>query len=142
MAESSLQGAQGIQAMPVGAANEWIDAFIMPPAKRVQRLNAFERQFGQARESVRGLRRHLRRQGDGEREVLVDEEVGVPVEANLVEGGELVAHSTFAYERAASGALVRRGVRTERVLPGSHGARLVTDVRFSDVAVEQRGGRR
>ena len=115
MAEGILAGAAGVRAVPAGEAADWIDAIIMPGAKRRQRLSAFERQFGRRRGVVRGLSRHLRQQGDGEREVLVDEELGVPVEANLIAKGELVAHSTFAYERAASGALLRRGVRTERM---------------------------
>jgi hypothetical protein len=91
---------------------------------------------------VRGLSRYLRQQGEGEREVLVDEQTGVPIESNLIVNGDLVAHSTFAYERAASGVMVRRGMRSERVISGGDGNRMVTEVSFSDIAVEQRGGRR
>jgi hypothetical protein len=142
MAEGVLAGAHGVRTVPPGGATDWIDAFIMPDAKRPQRLSAFDLQFGRRRGVVRGLSRHLRQQGDGEREVLVDEEVGVPVEANLVAAnGELVAHSTFVYERAASGAVLRRGLRTER-MSGSDGTRIVTEVSFSDITVEQRGGAR
>jgi hypothetical protein len=143
MAEEVLAGAHGVGTVPPGGTTDWIDAIIMPDAMRMQRLSAFDRQFGRRRGVVRGLSRHLRQQSDGEREVLVDEEVGVPVEANLVAtNGELVAHSTFAYERAASGAVLRRGVRTERMLSGSNGTRIVTEVSFSDITVEQRGGAR
>jgi hypothetical protein len=140
MADGMLRGVSGVAALPSGASN-WIDAMIMPAAKRMQRLNAFERQFGQPRGMERGLRRYLRHQDDGDREVLVDAETGVPMETNLVVEGALVAHSTFAYERAASGAVLRRGMRTERVAPGGDGTRMVTEVSFSDLAVAQKGGR-
>jgi hypothetical protein len=37
--------------------------------------------------------------------------------------------------------LLWRGRRTEQALPGGDGRRTVTEVTFSDIAVEQRGGR-
>jgi hypothetical protein len=141
MAEDMLQGAYGVRAVPHAASPNWIDVFIMPMAGRRQRLEAFERQFGRRRGVVQGLSRHVRQEGEGEREVLVDDETGVPIEANLVARGELIAHSTFSYNRAVSGAIVRRGVHTERVLSGSRGARMVTEMSFNDITVEQRGGR-
>jgi hypothetical protein len=140
-AEAIPAGAHPAKAVQAGAATDWIDAIIIPGAKRSQRLSAIERQFGRRRGVIRGLSRHLRQQGDEQREVLVDEGVGVAVETNLIARGELVAHTTFAYERAASGALLRRGLRTERMLSGG-GGRVVTEVNFSDITVEQRGGPR
>jgi hypothetical protein len=141
MAEEMLRGADGIRAVPHTASSNWIDAFVMPAAGRQQRLDGFERQFGRRRGVVRGLSRYVRQEGEGECELLVDEAAGVVVEANLVARGELLGHSTFSYDRAVSGAIVRRGVRTERALSGSGGTRMVTEMSFSDIAVEQRGGR-
>jgi hypothetical protein len=141
MAEDILHGVSGVIAPSSGGATAWIDAFIMPAATRKQRLSAFDRQFGPSRGTVRGLSRRVRQQGDREREVLVDEQDGVPIESNLMVQGELVSHTTFGYERAASGTLLRRGVRTEQVLFRGDGRRAVTELSFSDIAVEQRGGR-
>jgi hypothetical protein len=141
LADDGWGAAQGARALPAGAGTDWIDTILMSGEKRAQRLGAFERQFGLRRGVIRGLSRHVRQQGDGEREVLVDEGAGVPIEANLVANGELVSHSTFAYERAASGALLRRGVRTERLVSGGGGMRMVTEVSFNDITVEQKGGR-
>jgi hypothetical protein len=57
---------------------------------------------------------------------------------NLVQNGALVSHTRFAYERAASGAIVRQGVRVERLVSGQ---RLVSEVRYSDIRLDQKGGR-
>ena len=133
---------------------EWVEAFVMSPSTRQSRLRAFDRQFGRRSGAVRGLTRYLRDDVDGRREgltrevivreVLVDDQSGVPVEANVVRGGELVSHSTFAYERAVSGAMVRRGVRIERAAssePGAAGSRLVTEVGYSNVRLDLKGVR-
>lgn len=139
---------------------EWVRALIMSPADQSVRLRSMAQRFGQRVGLVRGLGRYVRDRVDPERgvvvrEVLVDEQGGVPIEVNVMEGGSLVSHSLFAYERAVTGAMVRRGVRTERLLSGSSiredgalgralgvsGARVVSEVSYSDIRLEQKGGR-
>lgn len=146
--------------VPLAEGREWVRALIMSPADQPVRLRSMAQQFGKRVGLVRGLGRYVRDRVDPERgvvvhEVLVDEQGGVPIEANVMEGGALVSHSLFAYERAVTGAMVRRGVRTERLLSGSSiredgafgralgvsGARVVSEVSYSDIRLEQKGGR-
>jgi hypothetical protein len=72
------------------------------------------------------------------RRLLVDEQSAVPIESNLVRNGVLVSHTTFAYEQAASGVLVRRGVRHEGLVSGQ---RVITEVSYGDIRLDQNGGR-
>jgi len=127
--------------------SRWIHSFILSPASRSERMAGIERRFGRRAGTVRGLAQYLRDDAEGRHELLVDEASGAPVEANRVEGGKLVSHTRFSYDRAVSGALVRRGVRVERALPDSAGAsaspgrRLITELTYSSVQLDQKGGR-
>ncbi len=131
----------------------WIGALVMSAATRTDRLRAFDRRFGRRAGTVRGLSQYVHEEGSGRREVLVDDQNGVPVEASLVQGGALVSRSAFAYEQAPSGAIVRRGVRLERALsmraataamPGMFrdaAQRVVIEVSYSNIRLDQKGGR-
>lgn len=146
--------------VPLAEGRGWVRALIMSPADQPVRLRSMEQKFGRRVGLVRGLGRYVRDRVDPERgvvvhEALVDEQGGVPIEVNVMEGGALVSHSLFAYERAVTGAMVRRGVRIERLLSGSStredgalgralgasGARIVSEVSYSDIRLEQKGGR-
>lgn len=141
---------------------EWVGALVMSLADRPSRMRALTNSFGRRTGLVRGLGRYVRQAVDPDHgtvlhevlhEVLVDEQSAVPVEVNIVRGGALVSHSLFAYERGASGAVVRRGVRVEHLLEtgpqaaalarvkGLAGARVVSEVSFTDIRLEQKGGR-
>jgi hypothetical protein len=137
---------------------EWVGSLVMSLADRPSRMRALTQTFGRRTGLVRGLARYVRQTADPDQgavlqEVLVDEHSGVPVELNVVRGGALVSHSLFAYERGASGTVVRRGVRVERLLDagsraaslaqveGLSGARVVSEVSYADIRLEQRGGR-
>jgi hypothetical protein len=107
-------------------------------------VQAFGRQFGAKVGTVRGLGRYVRDDADGRRELLIDELEGVPVEANVVQHGALVSHSTFEYERTVSGTLIRKAVRHERALPVSAGVgslRMITDVSYGSIRLDQKGVR-
>jgi hypothetical protein len=148
-----VERAVALPVPPAAAGREWIASLVMPTSSRAQRLEAFQRQFGPSTGTVRGLTQFARRGPDGRREVLVDGQSGVPIESNVVVDDTLVTHSTFAYEAAASGVLLRRGARIERVLNRAAGAsditataapaaaRVVTEVTFRDVRLDQKGGR-
>lgn len=159
----AASAAQAGTDVPLAEGRGWVRALIMSPADQPVRLRSMAQKFGKRVGLVRGLGRYVRDRVDPERgvvvhEVLVDEQGGVPIEVNVMEGGALVSHSLFAYERAVTGAMVRRGVRTERLLSGSStredgalgralgvsgasGARIVSEVSYSDIRLEQKGGR-
>lgn len=138
---AAAPGAMGSPATRPAGGREWIRALVMSAGSRAERVQAFSRQFGARAAVVRGLGQYVRDDADGRREVLVDERDGVPVEANVVEQGALVSHSTFDYERTLSGALIRRAVRLERALSAAGAARMVTEVRYDNIRVDQKGGR-
>ena len=123
---------------------DWLDTFVVHKAKKEKRRKGLEDRFGRSRGQVKGLDRFLTASNDGEDEVLVDQEFGVPVELNRVRKGALVSHTTLEYERAADDALVRRSMRTEQTIDEGPdaGDRLVADVQFENLRIEKRGGSR
>ncbi len=126
---------------------DWIDRFVMQPGRASMRLRSVTKAFGRRAGWVRGHGQYLRSTGARRLELLVDEQDGVPVEVNVTDAGTLQSHTRFRYERAGSGALVRRGVRVERPAPPalsgatSAGARVVTDITYSQVRLLSKGGR-
>jgi hypothetical protein len=118
---------------------EWIQSLIMSAGDRPRRLQALDRAFGRRTGQVAGLGRYVRDDRDGQRETLVDEQSAVPVEMNVVHAGRLVSHTRFAYERSASGAVVRQGIRVERAASGQ---RLVTEMAFRNLRLQLTGGQR
>lgn len=120
---------------------EWVRAFVMTPDSATERRQAVQRSLGRRAGWVRGYGQYLRDAGDRRIEVLLDEQHGVPVETNVVEGGLLRSHTVYRYDRSTSGVLVRRGVRVERAISPPAGseaaaARVVTDITFSQVRLD------
>jgi hypothetical protein len=140
--------AQGATTSPSGSNQfQWIQSFVLSPATKAARVASVERAYGRRVGTVRGLAQYLRDDAEGRHELLVDDVSGAAVEANRTAGGTLVSHTTFSYERAVSGALVRRAVRVERTLPestersSSPGPRLITEFTYSNVRLDRKGGR-
>lgn len=125
---------------------EWVRSFVLLPEERQRRMTQVSRRFGQRAGWVRGYGQYIRAVGTQSIEWLVDEQDGVPVEVNVTEAGQLRLQTRLTYERAASGALLRRGVRVERALPAVDGStadeRAVTDITYSDVRLLTTGGGR
>ena len=105
------------------------------------RKRALEAAAGPARGAVRGLDRYMRQRGATVLEQLVDPALGVPVESNAVEGGVLVAHTTYEYQPFGPDRLLRRGTRVERRISGSSD-RTVVETRLENGRFERRGGGR
>jgi hypothetical protein len=120
------------------ASSEWADVFLTVAADHAQRRAALAREHGPARGRVRGLDRFVSERGGRRREVLVEPGLALPVEVNDVEGGQLVAHRTFAYEAGPTGAMVRRGTHAEHLAGDGTGERLVVDVDLSNLRFERR----
>ena len=87
---------------------------------------------------MRGLDRYVTTTGDRTDETLVDRQLQLPVEANVVRGGRLVSHRTISYEDAAGDLVVRRRVRTERLVSPTTGERAIVELEFTNVRLEQR----
>lgn len=147
---ASLDVALVEQAMSMTAprqaeGREWVRSLVLTPNRAASRRQVVQRALGRRAGWVRGYGRYMRQAGDRQVEVLLDERDGVPVETNVVEGGQLRSHTTYRYERAASGALVRRGARVERAVPptpdrqASAASRVVTDISFSQVRLDRAG---
>lgn len=100
-----------------------------------------ERRFGPAVERGEGFVRHTRLEGNQSLEVLVDALTGVPVEIIVMQEGRRVERTRHTYLPAAGGGLVRRAVRSERLVPGSPDRQLVTEVEFANVRVAVGGAR-
>ncbi len=120
---------------------EWIGSVILAASGREQRAAALVREFGRAAGRYEGRDCFVRTDGEVMREVLVDPSSAIPVEMNVVRGGALVTHTTFSYAAGTEGSFVRRAVHVEAALPGAEQERRVTDISFTNVRFEQRGGR-
>lgn len=124
---------------------EWVRSFVLTPNRAAGRRQAAQRALGRRAGWVRGYGQYLRQTGGKQVEVLFDEQSGVPMETNVVEDGHLRSHTTYRYERAASGALVKRGVRIEHGPPpasspeASPSAHMVTDITYSQIRLDVAG---
>lgn len=138
------------QATAMGAprraeGREWVRSFVLTPNRAATRRQAAQRALGRRAGWIRGYGQYLRQTGGKQVEVLLDEQNGVPMEANVVEGGRLRSHTTYRYERAASGALLKRGVRIEHAPPPTSGteasstAHMVTDITYSQIRLDVAG---
>ena len=133
--EVSMAGA-GVRPMTFG--RDWVDAVVPSSSRTSSRRAALERRHGKAVGRVGGLDRFITTTGDDTLEVLADPVWALPLEINTVRSGALVSHTTLLYAAGSGGTLVRRTVRTEHGMPGGDGERLVTDVEFANVRLEQR----
>jgi len=116
----------------------WVDNhFIKRNGQDARRL-ALQRQHGRPVGQVRGFDRYVITHGDRTEETLVDRQLQVPVETNVVHQGRLVAHRTMSYAAAGADLVVRRSVRTERMVSPETGERAIVDIEFTNVRLEQR----
>jgi hypothetical protein len=122
------------------AGQDFAAAVLAPPTERAARRTAIERQLGRPTGQVRGLNRHVAWMGTDTLEVLVDPDMVVPVEINRMRHGELVARTGITQVRDAAGTLVRRMSRTERVVDGASGERMVTEIELANIQVTSVGG--
>ena len=123
---------------PMTFGRDWLYALVPSTARTASRRAALERRHGRATGRVRGLDRFITTTGDDALEVLADPVWALPLEINTVRSGALVSHTTLSYAVGAGGTLVRRTVHTEHGMSGADGERLVTDVEFANVHLEQR----
>jgi hypothetical protein len=126
---------------PVSGQN-WIDTVILPAAQRATRQQALERQQGKTVGRVGQFDRFLATTAGETTEILADPQSVVPVEMNVLRDGVLQNHITFTYQVGFRDALVRRGMRSERVASDAATERLVTDVELTNVRLDFRGGQR
>lgn len=124
---------------PAAAADDPVRALLAVAGDK--RRADVARRLGPPSGRVRGLDRHTVSEGDEITETLVDPASGLPVETSVVKDGRRVEHITQVYARAAGGAMLRRSLRTERLLPDGAGDRLITDVEFAGVRFEVGGVR-
>ena len=125
-------------ARPAQSPSQLVDNHFIKKSAREARRAALQRRHGAPSGQVRGLDRYVTTKGDRTDETLVDRQLQLPVEANVVRGGRLVSHRTISYEDAAGDLVVRRRVRTERLVSPTTGERAVVELEFTNVRLEQR----
>ena len=130
--------AAGQRPRAMQSASQWIDNHFVKRNGQGARRLALQRQHGPAVGQVRGLDRYVTANGDRTEETLVDRQLQVPVETNVVHQGRLVAHRTMSYAAAGADLVVRRSVRTERLVSPETGERAIVDIEFTNVRLEQR----
>lgn len=113
---------------------------VHPRRARGARREAITQRLGTAVGRVRGLDQHVVRSGDELQETLVDPDAAVPVEVSVTRDGATVERIRHEYAGLAGGGLLRRAVRSERLLPGG-ADRLVVEVEFSGLRVDVGGAR-
>ena len=118
--------------------SQWIDNHFIKRNSHDARRLAFQRRHGPPVGQVRGLDRYVTTHGDRMEETLVDRQLQVPVEANVVRQGQLVSHRTMSYAPAGGDFVVRRSIRTERLVSSKTGERAVVEIEFTNVRLEQR----
>lgn len=122
------------------ASKDPLLGLVHPRRARGARREAIRQRLGVAVERVRGLDRHVVRNGDESQETLVDPDAAVPVEVSVTRDGATVERLRHEYASLAGGGLLRRAVRSERLLPGGRD-RLVVEVEFSGLRVDVGGAR-
>jgi hypothetical protein len=130
---------------PPSPGREWVDALVVPKARKDARKRSIEGKFGRARGEVRGLDQFLTAGPDGQQELLVERAFQVPVEINVMKDGTLVSHTRIAYEPGADDVLIRRSVRIEEMTPGGADGkpgRTVSEIQFTNLRLEKKGGSR
>ena len=118
--------------------SSWVQGLLAAPHARSERRAALEGRHGRAVGQVRGLDRYLSADGDRLREVLVDPVSALAVEINVTRAGTLISQRTTSYVPGANGTLVKRRVRSERLLSDESGTRAITDIEFTGVRLERR----
>jgi hypothetical protein len=117
---------------------EWVDSIVASPGKSAARRAALIRRYGGSIGKHQGFDRYESVQGPQRIEVLADPQSSVVVALNTFRDGLAVDRTTLVYTRA-EGALVRKGIRSERRVNAE--TRAVTEVEFSKITFEQRENR-
>lgn len=108
---------------------------------RAARRAVIERALGRPTDRRDGLDRYVSL-GDGQqRETLVDPTTALPVEVTVMRDGDPVERVRHAWAHAAGGIVVRKGLRSQRRLPGPEGEWLTVDVEFSGLRLAIGGAR-
>jgi hypothetical protein len=118
---------------------DWVDSIVASPGKSTARRSALIRRFGGSTGKYQGFDRYESVQGPHRIEVLADPQTAVVVAVNTFRDGIALERTALIYTRAPDGALVRKGIRSERRV--STERRAVTEVEFSKVTFEQREDR-
>jgi hypothetical protein len=119
----------------IGTPGDWLDGLVLTAASAPARQRELEHTYGRAIGSAGRLTRHVRNRDDATEDVLIDPVWGVPVEATLTRQGAREGRVTFEYGPTPSGNLVRRAIRSERVIDAG-GRRFVLTMQFSNVRAE------
>ena len=132
------KAANGQRPHATQSVSQWIESHFIKRNGHDARRQAFQRRHGPPSGQVRGLDRYVTTHGDRTDETLVDRQLQVPVEANVVRQGQLVSHRTMSYAPAGGDYVVRRSIRTERLVSAKTGERAVVEIEFANVRLEQR----
>ena len=116
----------------IGQPDEWLEELVLTAVGAPARRRDLERAYGQAVAEVGRLRRYRQTHDSVTEDVLVDPAWSVPVEVTRTRQGSLEGRVTFEYGPTPSGNLVRRVVRSERVIDAA-GRRAVLAMQFSNV---------
>jgi hypothetical protein len=125
---------------PVEPASDrdWVDSIVASPGRNAARRSALIHRYGGSTGTHQGLDRYESVQGPYRIEVLADPQSSVVVAVNTFRDGIALDRTTLIYTQA-QGALVRKGIRSERRVSAE--TRAVTEVEFSKVTFEQRENR-
>jgi hypothetical protein len=128
------------QTKPVLSASDrdWVDSIVASPGRNTARRSALINRYGGSTGKHQGLDRYESVQGPHRIEVLADPQSAVVVAVNTFRDGVALDRTTLIYT-PAQGALVRKGIRSERRVSAEK--RAVTEVEFSKVLFEQRENR-
>jgi hypothetical protein len=111
---------------------EWLDQLVLTAAGTPARRLEVERAYGRAVADAGRLRRYRQTRDGVTEDVLVDPAWGVPVEVTRTRQDGFDGRVTFEYGPTPSGNLVRRAVRSERVID-TRGRRAIVAMQLSNV---------
>ena len=134
----SLFTAKKTKPVQPASDRDWVDSLVAASGKSPARRAALVRRYGGSTGKHQGLDRYESVQGPHRIEVLADPQSSVVVAMNTFRDGVAVDRTTLIYTQA-QGALVRKGIRSERRVSAE--TRAVTEVEFSKVTFEQRENR-
>jgi len=116
----------------MGPPGEWLNELVLTAARTPARRLEVERVYGRAIAEAGRLRRYRQTRDGVTEDVLVDPAWGVPVEVARTRQDTFEGRVTFEYGSTPSGNLVRRAVRSERVID-ARGRRAIMAMQFSNV---------
>jgi hypothetical protein len=108
---------------------------------RALRQLAIERAFGRPVERVSGLDRFVSETSGTLRELFADPATALPVEASIVRAGRLVSRTSFAYQPLSSNEILRRLLRSERVISAHDNTRIVMEIECSNLTFSRAASR-